>query len=79
MRKPIWQARWYAWIAYQAVILAPIPNRSRAYIWLHEKLLPYAGRWQYRNDHLVGVNKMIDTEKDKVAFPTYPGTETPQE
>ena len=52
-RKPIWQVRWYDWIAYWLILLLPVGR------W-HMRLLPYAGRWQYRNDPTV---------------PLYPGAE----
>ena len=58
-RKPIWQARWYDWIAYWLIPLLPL-GRWRKCDVVILRLLPYAGRWQYRNDY---------------DAPLYPGTE----
>ena len=47
MSKPIWRPRWYDWIAYWTIMLTP----TWRWNWLQMRLLPYAGRWEYRREH----------------------------
>ena len=49
--KLIWNARWYDWIAYWLVRFLPAGR------W-HMRLLPYAGRWEYRDQMRVELEQM---------------------